>query len=72
LKILVEVGVPYVAVLDAFEHLGTRKEQGTLLGQDNTQRMAQLRAVVSLLEQWVSMARTPDGKTLQEVRGTGS
>lgn len=55
LKIIANVGVPFMSVLNLFERMAD-ETQGGLLGGGGDQRKEQLAAIVSLLDSWVSAA----------------
>ena len=56
LKIVANVGVPYMTVLNSFEGLAEQESQVGLLGGGVDQRRDQLAAIVSLLDAWVTAA----------------
>jgi hypothetical protein len=65
MKILVEVGIPYIEVLNACEYFADQ-EENELLGGGEEIRSDQLTGIVSLLNDWV-MAAKHSPKAMQEV-----
>ena len=69
LLIFAKVGVEFLVVLDAYEQVLLRENQSLLSVESDRERMAQLEAMVELLEFWVSSAQSSsnDNKSREQL-----